>query len=176
MTFYKGSAREIRGRAQSSSRNIWHEQPVRHALLEMPDHRGIETASASPLAVLKLDDSGVYVSTRKGKRVLLCSCPSFSNPVRLCLNSKKSPGFLRGRGFKLDKVSPLQSPVSPGTLHLVRAVSFYRSKFLDWCGPLTTYRRASCLSASTICRYITAIGPTIGEGGLNPGHIAGRIS
>jgi len=37
MTFYEGSAQEIRGRAQSSSRNIWHEQPVRHALLEMPD-------------------------------------------------------------------------------------------------------------------------------------------
>src|SRR5215471_19509751 len=34
----------------------------------------------------------------EGKRVLLCACPSFSNPVRLCLNSKKSPGFLRGRG------------------------------------------------------------------------------
>ena len=98
MTFYNGSAREIRGRAQSSSRNIWHEQPVRHALLEMPDHRGIETASASPLAVLKLDDSGVYVSTRKGKRVLLCSCRAFSIPMRRSLDSKKSPGFLRGRG------------------------------------------------------------------------------
>ena len=41
MTFYEGSAQEIRGRAQSSSRNIWHEQPMRHALLEMPDHQNI---------------------------------------------------------------------------------------------------------------------------------------
>src|SRR5262249_32687860 len=37
------------------------------------------------------------------------------------------------------------------------------------CGPLTTYRRASCLSASTICRYITAIGRTIGEVRTEPG-------
>ena len=137
---------------------------------------GYRDRHPSPLADLNLDDSGVYVSTRKGKRVLLCSCPSFSNPVRLCLNSKKSPGFLRGRGFKLDRVRPLQSPVSPGTSHLVRAVSFYRSKFLDWCGPLTTYRRASCLSASTICRCITTYRSHDRREGLNPGHIAGRIS
>lgn len=80
------------------------------------------------------DDQSEQVSRyRRGGRskFSLCSCPSFSSPVRLCLNSKKIPRFLRGRGFKLDRVRPLQSPVSPGTLHLVRAVSFYRSKFLD---------------------------------------------
>jgi hypothetical protein len=49
-------------------------------------------------------------------------------------------------------------------------------RIVQECGALATYRRASCLSASTICRYITAIGRTIGEEGLNPGHIAGRIS
>ena len=71
------------------------------------------------------------IDAKKGSEFSLCSCPSFSIPVRLGLNSKKSPRFLRGRGFKLDRVRPLQSPVSPGTLHLVRAVSFYRSKSLD---------------------------------------------
>ena len=116
------------------------------------------------------------IDAKKGSEFSLCPCPSFSSPVRLGLNSKKSPGFLRGRGFKLDRVRPLQSPVSPGTLHLVRAVSFYRSKFLDWCGPLTTYRRASCLSASTICRCITTYRSHDRREGLNPGHIAGRIS
>ena len=71
------------------------------------------------------------IDAKKGSEFSLCSCPSFSIPVRLGLKSNKSPGFLRGRGFKLDRVRPLQSPVSPGTLHLVRAVSFYRSKSLD---------------------------------------------
>src|SRR6516165_2369952 len=43
------------------------------------------------------------------------------------------------------------------------------------CGPLTTYRRVSCLPVSTICRDITACrSDTRGEG-LSPGHIAVRI-
>src|SRR5262245_54478060 len=80
---------------------------------------------------------------------------------------------------------PIMSPQArtPGRLTTSRLISSARTAAFCYpihiaqqCGPLTTYRRASCLSASTICRYITAIGRTIGEGGLNPGHIAGRIS
>src|SRR5215472_16928663 len=38
------------------------------------------------------------------------------------------------------------------------------------CGLLATYRPVSCLSASTICRCITAIGRTIGEQDLPEPH------
>src|SRR5215831_18618507 len=34
----KGSAQETHGRARGSSRNLRHEQPIGHTLLEMPDH------------------------------------------------------------------------------------------------------------------------------------------
>src|SRR5262249_12026538 len=38
MRFVEGSAKEIHGRGKGSSRNVWYKQPVRHALLEIPDH------------------------------------------------------------------------------------------------------------------------------------------
>jgi hypothetical protein len=101
-----------------------------HALLDCRI-TGYRDRQRVAIGLLKLDDSDVYVSTRKGKRVLVVrSCPSFSTPVRLASIQRKAPAS-RGRGFELDRVRPLQSPVSPGTLHLVRAVSFYRFKFLD---------------------------------------------
>src|SRR5262249_27057883 len=39
-----------------------------------------------------------------------CAHVRLSTPIRLGLDLKKSPGFLRGRGLELDSVRPLQSP------------------------------------------------------------------
>src|SRR6516164_5096445 len=117
MTFYNGSAREIRGRAQSSSRNIWHEQPVRHALLEMPGSPGIETASASPLAVLKLDDSGVYVSTRKGKRVLVVLMCVFFQPSPPLPQFKEKPRLPKRTGLQVGQRETLAVSGLTRTLH-----------------------------------------------------------
>ena len=39
------------------------------------------------------------MATRKVKRVLVVLMSAFSTPIRLGLDSKKSPGFLRGRGL-----------------------------------------------------------------------------
>ena len=44
------------------------------------------------------------------------------------------------------------------------------------CGPLATYRRISCPSASTICRCITVCSGGPHSSGIYTSHIAGRIS
>src|SRR5262249_3471692 len=43
------------------------------------------------------------------------------------------------------------------------------------CGPLATYRPVSCLSASTICRCITACKSDGSRAGLHPGHREQRV-
>src|SRR5215475_14478198 len=57
---YEGSASQTHGRAKSSSRNVRHDQPVRHARLEMLKYAGLSSwhADRQRLAVChaKLDD------------------------------------------------------------------------------------------------------------------------
>src|SRR6266851_4380382 len=58
-----------------------------------------------------------------------------------------------------------------------RAAAFCNpDHIVQQCGPLATYRRVSWLSASTICRCITACRSDGRRAGVPPSHIAGRIS
>src|SRR5262249_6962629 len=106
MTFYEGSAKEIRGRAQSSSRNIWQTARAPCALGNAGSP-GIETASASPLAVLKLDDSGVYLSTRKGKRVLVVLMSVFFQPSPPLPQFNENPPLPKRTGLQVGQSETL---------------------------------------------------------------------
>src|SRR6516165_6640032 len=78
---------------------------------------GIETASASPLAVLKLDDSGVYVSTRKGKRVLVVLMCVFFQPSPPLPQFKEKPRLPKRTGLQVGQRETLAVSGLTRTLH-----------------------------------------------------------
>ena len=91
---YEGSAKVIHGRGKSSSRNVRHDQPVRHTRLEMLEYAGLSSrhADRQRLAVChaKLDDVGAVAfrtvvmmrSWPPGGAMLISGAP-LTNPPRL---------------------------------------------------------------------------------------------
>src|SRR5262249_10092828 len=99
-----------------------------------------------------------------------------------------------GNGTAFSAVAPSQRPVCdahqskifgsgiaimsprariPGRLTSSRLISSAAPRpihIVQHCGLLATYRPVSCLSASTICRCITAVGRTVGERDLPEPH------
>jgi len=99
-----------------------------------------------------------------------------------------SSGVLTRGGAKLARradwqrsvVAPLQRPVlrRPAIQNRESQHRFSISSIhiAQQCDSFATYRRLSCLSASTICRCKPAHRLGGRRTRLNPGHIAGRIS